>query len=694
MHDQFSIITTLVTGFGLALVFGWLAERFLKTPALVGYIIAGVAVGLFPLLPAVDAGVTQQFAEIGVILLMFGVGLHFSVADLVKVKGVAVTGALIQMTTSAAAGTAVALLAWSWSLPLAIVFGLTLSCASTVVVMKALELRRLTSAPSGQVAIGWLVVQDLVTVFIMVCLPIVAQVTQGDGPMDPRLIAISLGKTMLGLVIFVVGMLVVGRRVFPWMLQRVALAGSRELFTLCVLAIAIGIAYGAGAIFNVSFALGAFFAGMVMRESSFAHRAAKNCLPLQDAFAVLFFVSVGLMLDLNVFVEEPLAVVGVVLIILLITSSVSALLVLLLGWPLDTALVLGACVSQLGEFSFILCGQGITLGIASERTMSLIVAASILTIAVNPVVFALIPRVRHYLVSHSKFFRRTAMRDSPLASKVAQPKTLKGHVVIAEMSEVMQALLPKLEAAGIASVGFVPSEEAAPDMSGYKHGAVVVGDPSDPIMLVKVHVMSASVVVLPSPDIRANKRILEAVRALKSDLPVILRVVHQDDIHELKIDEHTTVVCDVTMAASMMADMIHGIYGLTPAAVHGEEDDGDELTADERAEVEKAEQGPDLAQSIRERLRAVHMPEIKVPSMKMPDVKLPEVKMPTVKMLALRFPRVRLPEVSIKFKRKDESDAEPASTVTPPAPSGTDAGTAAPSSVPPSADGKSEGPKA
>ena len=244
MTDQFSIITTLVTGFGLALVFGWLAERFLKTPTLVGYIIAGVSVGLFPLLPNVDRVVTEQFAEIGVMLLMFGVGLHFSVADLVKVKGVAVTGAMLQMAASGAAGTAVALLAWDWALPNAIVFGMTLSCASTVVVMKALELRKLSVTPSGQVAIGWLVVQDLVTVFIMVCLPLVAQVTQGEGPVDPRLIVISLSKTLLGVAVFVAGMLIVGKRLFPWILQRVALSGSRELFTLCVLAIAIGIASG------------------------------------------------------------------------------------------------------------------------------------------------------------------------------------------------------------------------------------------------------------------------------------------------------------------------------------------------------------------------------------------------------------------------------------------------------------------
>lgn len=652
VNDHFSIITTLVTGFGLALVFGWLAERFLKTPALVGYIIAGVAVSLFPLLPPVDHGVTQQFAEIGVMLLMFGVGLHFSVADLVKVKGVAVTGALLQMTISASAGTAVALLAWSWSLPLAIVFGMTLSCASTVVVMKALELRRLTSAPSGQVAIGWLVVQDLVTVFIMVCLPILAQVTQGSGPMDPREIVVSLSKTMLGLVIFVASMLIVGRRVFPWILQRVALAGSRELFTLCVLAIAIGIAYGAGAIFNVSFALGAFFAGMVMRESSFAHRAAKNCLPLQDAFAVLFFVSVGLMLDLKVFVEEPLAVIGVVLIIMVITSSVSAFLVMALGWPLDTALVLGACVSQLGEFSFILCGQGIALGIASERTMSLIVAASIMTIALNPLMFAVVPRVRHFLVGHGKFFRKAAMRDSPLASKVAGPANVKGHVVIAEVGEVIATVLPKLEASNINSVCFVPNEKEIPDgMNELKHCSLIVGDPSDPILMVKAHVMSASLLVLPSADTVVNQHILTAVRGLKEDLLVIVRVVHPDDIEVYKNDKYVTVICDVAIASTTLANLIHETYGLPPTALKSNDDDDDDaLTPEEQKELEEAKRESDLAEVIRAKLHQVKMPE--GPKIKMPEIKVPPVKVPKIKMPKWHLPKFSLPEVSISIKKK------------------------------------------
>ncbi|EKB31089.1 hypothetical protein HMPREF9465_01194 [Sutterella wadsworthensis 2_1_59BFAA] len=595
MTDQFSIITTLVTGFGLALVFGWLAERFLKTPALVGYIIAGVSVGLFPLLPNVDRVVTEQFAEIGVMLLMFGVGLHFSVADLVKVKGVAVTGAMLQMAASGAAGTAVALLAWDWALPNAIVFGMTLSCASTVVVMKALELRKLSVTPSGQVAIGWLVVQDLVTVFIMVCLPLVAEVTQGEGPVDPRLIVISLSKTLLSVAVFVAGMFIVGKRLFPWILQRVALSGSRELFTLCVLAIAIGIAYGAGAIFNVSYALGAFFAGMVMRESSFAHRAARNCLPLQDAFSVLFFISVGLMLDPYVFVNEPWAVIAVMLIIMCITSSVTAALVLLLGWPLDTALVMGACVSQLGEFSFILCGQGIALGIATPGTMSIVVAASILTIALNPLMFTAIPHVRNLLVSRRPFFARMAERVSPLAS--VEPKTIKGHVLIAGVNEVVLALLPRLEARGIDFTCFVMSDTTAAVVDSYKHGSAIVGNPSDPALLVQGHLVDAEVLVLPSSDMVLNKTVFAAARELKHDCRIIVRVASPENLRVVPSDEHTRILNDTQIASESLGEAVADVFGIGAQVLHekavarGEatndvdEDEGAVLIAQARAEA-------------------------------------------------------------------------------------------------------------
>ena len=596
---DFPIITTLVTAFGLALVFGWFSERFLKTPALVGYIIAGVSVSLFPWLPEFNRAATEQFAELGVILLMFGVGLHFSVGDLVKVKGVAVTGALVQMTVSSLAGCAIAVAAWDWALPAAIVFGLTLSCASTVVVTKALELRHLTSDMNGQVAIGWLVVQDLVTVFIMVCLPLLAQVTLGDGALDAKSLVVSLSKTFLSLIVFVAGMLIIGRRVFPWILTKVAEAGSRELFTLCVLALAIGIAYGAGAIFNVSFALGAFFAGMVMRESSFARQAAKNSLPLQDAFAVLFFVSVGLMLDWHVFINEPLAVLAVVLVIMLVTSTVGMLLVVLLGWPLDTAMILGACLAQVGEFSFILCGQGIDLGLVTGETMSLIVAASIMTIALNPIMFASIPKAKQLLVSKFDFMRRAGMREAPMSTLPAETprRLLSGHVVIAGTSEVVRSILPMLAERRIPVVCFAEAAEVPAEATGEgvkredQNVAYIVGDPSDPMMLVKAHMMTAAIMVLPSPDLILNKKIIGIVRELRPDMPIIVRAQSVEDAEHLESsgDDKILVICDVCVASDVLSEKICVLFGLTQQG-KAENEDVDDVAAYAEKKASEAEE--------------------------------------------------------------------------------------------------------
>lgn len=578
MTDHFTIITTLVSGFGLALVFGWFAERFLKTPALVGYIVAGVAVSLIPQLPTVDRAVTEQFADIGVMLLMFGVGLHFSVADLARVKAVAVTGALLQMTLSAAAGCAVARLAWDWSVPMALVFGLTLSCASTVVVTKALELRHMTSDMNGQVAIGWLVVQDLVTVFIMVCLPLIAQVTAGDDALNWRTLGLSLAKTLLGLFIFVAGMLVVGRRVFPKILTSVAMLGSRELFTLCVLALAIGIAYGAGAIFNVSFALGAFFAGMVMRESSFAHQAAKNTRPLQDAFAVLFFVSVGLMLDWHVFIEQPAAILGAVFVVMGMTSTMAAALVVLLRWPLDTALTVGACLSQIGEFSFILCGQGIALGLATKETMSLIVAASIVTIALNPLMFAAVPKIRQFLVARSPRLRRAAMREAPMSTlpRETPQHILRRHAVIAGAPDTVKPIVERLKLRRIPVVRFAdPGESVEAAETTQKTGvASIVGDPTDPMMLVKAHLMSASLLVLAYRDPLRNQRILTLARELKPELRVLVRAVTPGDAEGVSASADTVVICDVTATANAMADRIELFF--EPKTELDDRDDQDE----------------------------------------------------------------------------------------------------------------------
>lgn len=434
------LVTSLVGAFGLALVFGYLAERYFRMPALVGYLLSGVFVQFFPWLPPVDRSVTEQLAEVGVMLLMVGVGLHFSVRDLLAVKGVALPGALLQMLLIILLGALFAWGFWDWGAGSATLFGLTLSCASTVVVTKALEMAKLTNAPEGRVAMGWLIVQDLVTVIILVLLPPFASVMLSSGSIDGRAIVGNVLSTLAGVALFAFLMLGGGRRLIPFILKRVAMTGSRELFTLAVLALALGIAYAAGVFFNVSYALGAFLAGMVMRESRYAKRAATNALPLQDAFSVLFFVSVGMMLDWHIFMEDPYEILLIVAIILCGTTSVSFGLVLLLRWPLKTAFTVAASLAQIGEFSYIVAGQGIALGLADSKVMSLIVGASILTIALNPFVFRLIPLLTNRFVVRWSWARHAASRAIPTIGHDEEPATAKplrrgGEAIVIGMDE-------------------------------------------------------------------------------------------------------------------------------------------------------------------------------------------------------------------------------------------------------------------
>jgi monovalent cation:H+ antiporter-2, CPA2 family len=386
MDHNISLITTIAAGLGLALVLGVIASR-LKLPALVGYLLAGVVIGPFTPGFVADAGLAAQLAEIGVMLLMFGVGLHFSLDDLLAVRKIAVPGAVVQMLVATLMGVGLASW-WGWDIGQAVVFGISLSVASTVVLLRALESLGIVDSYTGRIAVGWLVVEDLAMVLVLVLLPPLAGYLGGNAAADDGTpVWQTLGRTLLQVAAFVALMLVVGRRLFPWLLWQVARTGSRELFTLCVVAAAVGIAFGSAALFGVSFALGAFFAGMVLRESEFSHRAAEESLPLRDAFAVLFFVSVGMLFNPAVLVEEPLRVLGVVLIILVGKSVAAALLVLALRYPLNTALTVSASLAQIGEFSFILVGLGASLGLMDEAGRSLVLAGALISIALNPLLF-------------------------------------------------------------------------------------------------------------------------------------------------------------------------------------------------------------------------------------------------------------------------------------------------------------------
>jgi CPA2 family monovalent cation:H+ antiporter-2 len=391
MPHDIALINTLAVGLSTAFVFGWLAAR-LSLPPLVGYLLAGIAVGPFTPGFVADVNLAPQLAEIGVILLMFGVGMHFSIADLMAVKRIAVPGALLQMAVATALGWALATW-WGWSHAAALVFGLSLSVASTVVLLRALEDQGGLDTEVGRIAVGWLIVEDLLMVLALVVLPTLAPASAAQGAQaGPADVWLALGITFAKVAAFVVFMLVVGLRFFPWLLKQVERTGSRELFTLAVVAVALGVALGSAALFGVSFALGAFFAGIVIHESDLSARAATESQPLQDLFGALFFVSVGMLLDPMVLVEKPVQVLMVTLIIVLGKSLASFVIVRALGYPLRSALTVSAALAQIGEFSFILAGLGISLRLLPDEANDLILAGALLSITLNPLMFKLLTR--------------------------------------------------------------------------------------------------------------------------------------------------------------------------------------------------------------------------------------------------------------------------------------------------------------
>jgi CPA2 family monovalent cation:H+ antiporter-2 len=389
MHHDIALISTMAASLVYALIGGYVASR-LRLPPLLGYLLAGIAVGPFTPGFVADAKLAPQLAEIGVILLMFGVGMHFSIRDLLAVRNIAVPGALVQIAASVALTCGVTHF-WGWPFAPGLVLGLALSVASTVVLLRALEAEGILESQSGRIAVGWLVVEDLVTVLILVMLPALAESLGGEAgsavhpPADNNAMQIfsALGIVLGKFVGFVLLMLIVGARLLPWLLKRVAATGSRELFTLAVIAVAIGIGFGAAELFGLSFALGAFFAGVVVGESDHSHRAAEELRPLQDAFTALFFVAMGMLFDPKILVKQPLQVLAVLAIIVVGKSVVALLVVLLLRQPIASAVVVAASLAQIGEFSFILAELGIGLRLLTTEGQSLIVAGALLSIALN-----------------------------------------------------------------------------------------------------------------------------------------------------------------------------------------------------------------------------------------------------------------------------------------------------------------------
>jgi CPA2 family monovalent cation:H+ antiporter-2 len=556
MHAELSLISLLAIGFGMALLLGFLAVK-LRLPAIVGYLVAGVLIG--PATPGfvADVELAHQLAEIGVMLLMFGVGLHFSLEDLLAVRRIAVPGALVQIAVATALGTAVARF-WGWPLGAGLVFGISLSVASTVVLLKALEGRGELSTLNGRIAVGWLVVEDLITVIVLVLLPALAGWLGGSGGSASDL-AVALVSTLGQVGVFFLVMMVGGRRLVPWLLWQVAKTGSRELFTLCVVATAVGVAYASSEVFGVSFALGAFFAGVVLRESSLSHRAAEESLPLRDAFSVLFFVSVGMLFDPTILIEEPVAVLVTVAIVMIGKSVAAFLIVLAFRYTMNTALTVSASLAQIGEFSFILAGMGVSLGLLPEKGQDLILAAAIVSIAANHLVFAAIEPTQSWIRKHPKFANQLDRPLDPLAAlplEVGEAE-LTGHVVLVGYGRVGRRIG---EAMMTNRTRFVVAERNREVVESLRASGVhaVKGDASDPVVLAQTHVMRARLLVVATPDTFAARKMMETARILNPRIQVVVRT-HSEEEADLLRRERAD---EVFMGEHVLAEgMIRSVLG-------------------------------------------------------------------------------------------------------------------------------------
>ena len=539
MPHNVSLISTIATGFGLALIFGFIASR-MRVPPLVGYLLAGIVIG--PATPGfvADIDLAGQLSEIGVMLLMLGVGLHFSLADLLAVRRIAIPGAILQIAVATALGMGTATL-WGWSLGGSLVFGLALSVASTVVLLKALEARNVLESVNGRIAVGWLVVEDLVMVLVLVLLPALAPMLGGAAA--PHAAAgqnvwLTLGLTLGKVATFIALMLVVGRRVFPKVLWLVAKTGSRELFTLCVVATAVGVAYGSAKLFDVSFALGAFFAGMMMRESEFSHRAAEESLPLRDAFSVLFFVSVGMLFDPGVLLQEPLKVLIVVAIIMLGKTIAAMALVLAFRYPLNSALTVGASLAQIGEFSFILAGLGVSLKLLSPEGYSLILAGALISIALNSLLFAAIEPAQNWIRSRSALARSLELRDDPLAElPMSVPQSvLTGQVVLVGHGRVGSRIAKALRDRNLPFVVAEENREVVEQLRAQNIPAVW-GNASDPSVLIQAHVARAGMLVIATPDSFNVRKMVEIARLLNPAIEVVVRTQSETEGRLLEEEE-------------------------------------------------------------------------------------------------------------------------------------------------------------
>lgn len=547
MHHATPLITTIVGGLVLAFLLGMLANRLRISP-LVGYLLAGVLAGPFTPGFVADTKLAPELAELGVILLMFGVGLHFSVKDLMAVKSIAIPGAIAQIMVATLLGVALSTF-MDWSLMTGVVFGLCLSTASTVVLLRALEERQLIDSQRGQIAIGWLIVEDLVMVLTLVLLPAVAGMIEKGNPGIASL-AVDMGMTIGKVVAFIALMMLVGRRLVPWILARSASTGSRELFTLAVLALALGIAFGAVELFDVSFALGAFFAGMVLNESELSHRAAHDTLPLRDAFAVLFFVSVGMLFDPMILVEEPLAVLGTLAIIVFGKSLAAFLLVKMFGHSQRTALTIATSLAQIGEFAFILAGLGMALDLLPQNGQNLVLAGAILSIMLNPILFALLERFLHKTETLEEQTLEEAIEEEQ-----QNPVDICNHALLVGYGRVGSLLGERLLAQGIPLVVVETSRSRVDDLRERGIRAVLGNAANEEIMSL-AHLDCARWLLITIPNGYEAGEIVAAARAKRPDIEIIARAHYDDEVNYIAERGANEVVMGEREIANTMLSLL------------------------------------------------------------------------------------------------------------------------------------------
>ncbi|WP_028916421.1 YbaL family putative K(+) efflux transporter [Pseudoxanthomonas sp. J35] len=526
MHHDTSLIDIVAVGLGLAFVLGAIANKLRLSP-LVGYLLAGVAVGPFTPGFVADQEIANQLSEIGVMLLMFGVGLHFSLEDLLEVKWIALPGALAQIAAATLLGWGVAWL-MGWSHLHGVVFGFSLATASTVVLLRAMEERRLLETIRGKIAVGWLIVEDMACVLALVMMPVIAGLfgpeASGEKHSAGQVLA-SIGWTFVQLGLFVAVMLLVGRRVIPWVLEKIAGTGSRELFTLSVLAIALGVAFGAAALFGVSFALGAFFAGMMLNESELSHKAANDSLPLRDAFAVLFFVSVGMLFNPAILLEHPWQVLGTVAIIMLGKSAAAFLIVRAFGHPKMTALTISASLAQIGEFAFIIAGLGVSLQILPPTGQALVLAGALVSIMLNPLIFMLLDR---WEAAH-----REAAPVQPLPEPAPGPPLQAGnHAIVIGYGRVGSELAHVLRERGVPLV--VIDDNPLHVERAHATGIPAIrGHAASDRVLAEAHPESAAIAILAIPQPLEAGEAITKLRVLNPGLPVLARAHSDAEVRHL-----------------------------------------------------------------------------------------------------------------------------------------------------------------